>query len=383
MKEGRSLPDLAAELERQLAAKKDVLADAGDLGVRSNGHTDLVLGEAYPLRDVAHGQLAEYLQIPKTFYDRLRGHTDLTVPVAPETLAGDDSPDNPADKPLFDVVVNSLLSDKAGDRRLVRTLDGQARAFLSENFNVDLDNHDVFLMAAKVLNDANLGPEHVVSAEVTEKRLYLKVVSPRLEAVVRPENVRDGHGFLHEPQVVRAGFVLSNSEVGLGSLSVQTLVFKLMCQNGWILEEGFRARHVGRTLETDASGGIYRSDTRLADQKARLLKIRDHVHAALDETRFLELVGKIQQSADVPLTGGIEKTVEVAAKRFALSQGEKESVLRDLIEGADLSLWGLSNAVTATAGRARDYDRATELEAIGGRLVTMPSSEVRELVGAY
>lgn len=45
-----------------------------------------------------------------------------------------------------------------------------------------------------------------------------------------------------------------------------------------------------------------------------------------------------------------------------------------LVQGGDLSKWGLSNAVTRTAEDAADYDRCTELERIGWNVVDLPAS---------
>jgi hypothetical protein len=391
MKQGRTLPDLASELERQANAKRDFLAPAQHLRVRSNGHTDLILDEMFAVNEIAHGQIAEYAGIPKSFYDRLRNEaTALTVPTprmgnCPPTEIDPTQLVQCESVPLFDVLLNRLLVGKGGDVRMVRTLDGKVRAFLSDAFNMDLDNHDVFRAAAAAIEQAGLGPEHVASCEVTERRLYLKVVSPKLEATIDPSNLNrphGGHHMLREPQVVQAGFILSNSETGLGSLSVQQVVYKLQCTNLWITEEAYRQRHLGKTLEADSQGMVYRSDTRQADAKARLLKIRDHIAEALSETRFKALVTKMQETTEVKLEGSIEKIVEVTARKFGLAQPEKEDVLRNLIEGADLSLWGLSNAITATAQAAPSYDRSTELEAIGGRFFTLPAAEVRELVRA-
>ena len=381
MKQGRTLPALAQELTRQADAKRDFLADAGALRVESNGHTNLLLKETFVVGEVAHGQLAEYTGVPKGFYDRLRNATeDLRV-----LRAGNPGDDVRPDQPLFDVMVNRLLVSKGDDRRMIRTLDGKARAFLSDSYNPDLDNFDVFKVAAKALEEAGLCPDDVVSCDVTERRLYLKVVSPKLEAVIEPSNLTRSHGghhMLKEPQVIQAGFILTNSETGLGSLSVQQVVYKLMCTNLWVLEEGYRQRHLGKALQSDDDGRLYRSDTRKAEATARLLKIRDHVTNALDETRFKALVGRMQETTEVKLEGSVEKIVEVTARKFGLAQPEKEDVLRNLIEGADLSLWGLTNAITATAQTAATYDRSTELEAIGGRFFALPPAEVQELVRA-
>jgi hypothetical protein len=381
MKQGRTLPGLATELERQANAKRDFLAEAGAIRVESNGHTDLVLKEAFEVNDVAHGQIAEYAGIPKGFYDRMRNAAEeLRV-----TRPGNPDEGLRPDMPLFDVVVNRLLQSKGDDRRMVRTLDGKARAFLSDSYNPDIDNFDVFRMAARALEEAGLCPDDVASCEVTERKLYLKVVSPRLEAVISPSNLtrpHGGHHMLKEPQVVQAGFILTNSETGLGSLSVQQVVYKLMCTNLWVLEEGYRQRHLGKALESDGDGKLYRSDTRQAEATARLLKIRDHVANALDETRFRALVGRMQETTEIRLEGSVEKIMEVTARKVGLSIAERDETLKNLIEGGDLSLWGLSNAVTATAQTATGYDRATELESAGGRFFALPAAEIREIVRA-
>jgi len=378
MKYGRSLAEFSAELERQANVKQDFLVPADGLRFRSNGHTELVVGDSFPINDVAHGQIAEYAGVPKLFYDKLRAAAeDLTVPIYSEAPGIDY-----LDEPLFDVMMTRLFQAKGGEGRLVRTLDGNVRAFLSDTYNPDLDNFDVFRMAAMVMTDEGLVPDNVASCEVTDRKMYVKVLSPKLEAVVHPSNIKSGHPYLKEPQVVQAGFVLTNSESGLGALTVQQVVMKLMCTNLWIKDEAYRQRHIGRALQSDDAGAVYRSDTRLADAKARLLKIRDHVREALDETKFRMLVASMQQTTEIPISGSVEKVVDATAGRFGLSQGEKDGVLRNLIEGADLTCWGLTNAITATAQTVPSYDRATELEAIGGRFFTMDPRELASLAKA-
>ena len=43
-----------------------------------------------------------------------------------------------------------------------------------------------------------------------------------------------------------------------------------------------------------------------------------------------------------------------------------------MIEGNDLTLYGLSNAVTRHSQNVESYDRATTLESIGYKILTMP-----------
>jgi hypothetical protein len=57
-------------------------------------------------------------------------------------------------------------------------------------------------------------------------------------------------------------------------------------------------------------------------------------------------------------------------------------VLKHLIEGGDLTAWGLANAITRSAEDQADYDDATRLETLGGRMLTLPPAQYRELLAA-
>ena len=278
MKTGRTLPDLEAELKRQCSRKRDFLAPARLLQVKSNGQTDLAWSQEhiYGLNDTAHTQLADYVGIPRAFYEFLRTRAEtLRVPVSlpPALPVVADLHDTnqlrlAEETPLFDVVVTRLLHSKADDQRLIRTLDGKARALLSSSYNPDLDNWDVYAAAVEAILASGLSPDNVLSSEVTETRLYLKVVSPRLV------------GDVAVGDTVQAGFLLTNSEVGVGSLSIRQFILRLVCQNGAVIEEAYKTRHVGKRLEADTSGVVYQNDTRQAEARLRLLTLRDHIHDA-------------------------------------------------------------------------------------------------------
>jgi hypothetical protein len=101
---------------------------------------------------------------------------------------------------------------------MLRTLDGKVRAVLSERYR-RLDNFD--LAEQRAAHPAGQLPEvRFESVELTETRMYLKCVTPRLKYEMAPGDV------------VQAGVVISNSEVGQGTLSVQPLLFRLVCRNG-------------------------------------------------------------------------------------------------------------------------------------------------------
>ena len=202
--------------------------------------------------------------------------------------------------------------------------------------------------------------------------MYLKVVTPLLKHEMAPGDV------------VQAGVVVSNSEVGQGTLSVQPLLYRLVCRNGLIAaDRSLRKTHVGRSIGTDDEAiTVFKDDTLQADDKAFFLKVRDVLESAVSEATFLQAAHKLQRTLRIPLTGDPVKTVEVLANRYALNEQERAGVLRHLISEGDLSGYGLVNAVTHYSQEVEDYDRATEFEALGGRLIELPATEWKGLAEA-
>src|SRR6266511_530731 len=130
MKTGTTLPELATEILRQARSKRDYVAPTTALHYapppvtsnRPGGESEALSLEGvgqYAITDHAHSQLAEHLGIPKKYYDRMRQER-------PELLAAN---------------INTWLAAKP-EKRLVRTLDSQVRAFLSDKYR-PLDHVDL------------------------------------------------------------------------------------------------------------------------------------------------------------------------------------------------------------------------------------------------
>ena len=68
--------------------------------------------------------------------------------------------------------------------------------------------------------------------------------------------------------------------------------------------------------------------------------------------------------------------------RKSFSDNEKQSVLESLIREGDYSQYGLSNAVTHMSQQVDDYDRATELEVIGGKIIDLDSKDWKVIAAA-
>lgn len=199
----------------------------------------------------------------------------------------------------------------------------------------------------------------IISCDITETHLYLKVINKTMKAEIVPGDV------------VQAGFVISNSEIGLGALKVEPLVYRLVCKNGMISKDlAHKKYHTGKQVEdTDNAYELYSDATLAADDKAYFMKVQDIVSAAVDEAKFNLTVDKMRTAMSIKTGENPVQTVEVLGDRYVLNKLERASILRHFIMGNDYSHFGLVNAVTRSSQDVADYNRATELERIGGTLL--------------
>lgn len=348
MKTGLSLTDLAAKIEGNRELKQDFVAVTNTIGATVDDDKVIKLHipdqGMFPILPVAHDQIATHTRIPRDYYKRMQTeHPTLLV-------------NN----------VNAWLNRfPTTDRRMIRTIGGDTRAMLSNKYQ-RIENEEIAEAALPVL--ADLPGVQIVSSEVTDRRLYIHFVVPTIQGEVK------------RGDIVQAGGIISNSEVGLGSVSIEGLIWRLICLNGMKSGESFRRHHVGRRVEDNTE--LWAQDTVKADDKAVLLKVRDMVRAVVDQTRFQAQIGKLQGLTEGKITGDPTKAVEVLAKKVGASEGERSGILRSLIEGGDLSRWGIVNAITAQAHSTDSYDRAVEFEGMGGALVDLPAGEWKEILQA-
>ena len=141
-------------------------------------------------------------------------------------------------------------------------------------------------------------------------------------------------------------------------------------------EAAARRNHVGRVTDSEENFSIYSQATLDAEDKAFVMKIQDTVRAAVEEARFAQVVGKMQEAKTAQMdTHDVPAVVKLASKEFHITDSESTGVLQRLIESNDLTLYGLSNAVTRHSQDVESYDRASELESIGYSILTMPTQQ--------
>jgi hypothetical protein len=200
--------------------------------------------------------------------------------------------------------------------------------------------------------------------------MYIKAVNPRLQTEVAPGDI------------VQAGVVISNSETGQGAVSVQPLVYRLICTNGMVVNDAAaRRNHIGRAnLSDNENYLLYSDETLIADDRALLMKLQDTVKAAVNEASFGKVVDIMREAKGARMnTTDIPGIVKLASRDFGLTELEGEGVLNHFINDKDFTLYGLANAVTRLSQDLQDYDRASALEGIGYTVLTMDPRNWRRL----
>jgi len=337
------LVELARELERQKKTKKDYIVAGSDLSMKEgvDGKPELVISRLpsstqeaaytghFKITPYCHGQIAEKCKIPRPYYNRMleEGKTELLA-------------DN----------VNAWIGDK--ERRLVRTLDGNARAILSDRYRI-MDNYDIMMLTLQqFVEQKDKGNEvEIQRCDVTDTHMYIKGVMPHTQ-----EEIRSGDS------VIR-GVVVRNSEVGAGAFSVEPFLVRLVCQNGMIGEKTLNKVHLGRQKDV---GELLSDATRQLEDQALWSGIKDVIGRTFDDRFFNEWVQRIRDADSTEIPRPVE-AVDLVASEYKISDGMKTEILNRFRGN---TVWDLTNAITASAHESGiNYEGQIELEKIGGNLV--------------
>lgn len=348
MKTGMSLQDMAVEIDRQSKVKRDFISPTKELSCEIGGADEVGMNVGsygfFTMTPTAHTQVATRLEIPKAYYDKMLG----------------------GNKELLRENVNAWLAHD-NEKRMVRTLDSNMRAFLSHRYR-PLDYLDLAKAALPVIQQMGC---RIESCALTETRMYIKAVTDRLTADVAVGDT------------VQAGIVISTSEVGMGSVRIEPLAFQLRCLNGMIVNDlAMRKYHVGKGQDADMAAELFTNETQRADDRAFWMKVGDVIKGAFNEAVFKRTVNQMKMAKGQIIEAEVVPVTEVIRERYNLQEDEQAGILKHLIAGGDLSKYGLTNAITRAAQDVGSYDRATELERVGGLVLDMPTVQWEALAVA-
>lgn len=364
MKEGISLQALVDNVKSQALQARDFIAPTQELSFESFGaeqppHLRVNQHGLFKIADLTHNQISDALEIPTRFYNRLlTNHPDVLVATVNPLFQRE---------PKVRMVRAFASNDGAyGEPVFGDAFNGIARAFVSDRYQ-RRDNLDLLTATLPALQANNLT---IRSANVSDRKLHIKAVAT-LEGEVR------------KGDPIRLGVAISNSEVGMGSTSIEPFIERLVCLNGAVIREfSTRKAHLGGRIDSeDAAYELLTDEALQADDTAFWLAFRDVMAGLLTPEFFEKILAEARAAADRKLDSFSDapRVVEVLAQNYGLLESEKMSVLDRFLEGADYTQYGLANAITGASQVIESYDRATEFEALGGKVITLGPNEWRHL----
>jgi len=330
-----TLAEMAQEVERIENTKNDYIVKGGALRMVEDRMLSIQnMDDMFVAGDYAHSQIATKLGIPKQYYDKM-----------------------PAIEGLRTMNVNAWLHNNPDTPHFVRTLDGKARAFLSNTFR-PIDHYDVLESVLPMMKELEV---KVKSSSLSEKKLYLEVVFPSME---REVVVGD---------VVQHGFILSNSEIGHGAVDLKYLLWRLKCQNGMVGASIMRKYHLGSRLDVNQAD-IYKSDTVRAELDSFKLRLRDIMADAMSEARFTEQILKLRGAVEDKIEN-VTETVMNVTKRFGIAEKFNDKIITNMAEEGNMNRYGLANGITALAHVLDSVDAQYDVQKYGSAVIDMSRNE--------
>ena len=253
---------------------------------------------------------------------------------------------------------------------------GILRAFTSSSYKV-FDNEHVLenTLPQLLKSEANW---QVVNGTVTDQRMYL-----RLRSLNQVEEPAVGDAMAN-------GLLISNSEVGMGSVNIQQLIYTLACLNGMQTANKSRSTHVTSSRNTD-SWDILTNEAKQADNHALSLKLRDVVGNFADRESFDRVIEQIRLAHDEKVTATLTDSVDALCGVLKLPKGDNPKILQGLMstlqqsghnQGA-ASRATFVNAVTAVGNQDRTLeDNRDEWSRRGGKVLNLPASQWRSIAEA-
>ncbi len=285
------------------------------------------VGEPMPLRDLAFSQLCARVGAPASYVRGLP--SKLQIANMNWGLARQDGP------------------------ALLRMAGSEIRAVLSDRYAA-LDDPMLLEMVADTLDRLGYREDAMVRSVATGPHTVMRITLP---GEGTPVKVGD---------VVEHGIDIANSELGLRSVQVTPITYRLVCLNGmrsWKSEAAMRMRHIG-------------DPDRLREQ------LRDAIPVAFAEARGE--IDRWRRAVDTLMDSALEEVESL--RGFGLGNAEVQMVartlvdehealpretgvesIRSLLRDTPTTAFDVANAITATARDRANTSYRLGLEEVGHR----------------
>ena len=300
----RIIDDDRGKWDRKVSAEQVWVSQSGTLIAMNGGPAP----DSFSLSDLATTQLCERLAIPPAYYRRLPAELKATVA-------------------NFDL---KRLSDR---QFLLRGKATHVRAVLSGEY-VAYNNSAIAETVQTLLRSEGL---QIKSFVLEETNCFIKIVS---EELVEPASG------------LKAGIMIGNSEVGMGSVSVEPFVFRKACTNDLVVntDKAFRHAH------------IHFTPNELTRRMAEA--IGDGFLVAS------QILDSFLKAKDGPILDPLAVIRKIAEER-KLTQKLADEVVARYVAEPEPNRFGVINAFTAAAQTLAPLQRI-DMERFAGSLLAAP-----------
>jgi hypothetical protein len=236
-------------------------------------------------------------------------------------------------------------------RQLVRIVDGETRALLSNKYR-RIDSRPAINAFAEVCQEFDAVP---IEGYYMQTKLALKAVLPMVFEPV-------------DNEVLSIGVCMQTSDYGDGAYVVAMFMLRLWCTNYAIATDLMRQRHLGKRLDDNME---YSAETYRLDTEATVSATRDMVREALKAESVNGLLDGIRKAHEEEVSA---TSVKAFLKKYLNTNEEREEVVRAFNSPDVQNLppgqnkLRLSNAISWIAGQ-KDERRRLEMQQVAGLLI--------------
>lgn len=345
-------------------------------------------GHEFGLRvlDGAHEQLAQKLDVPRKFYDRLlTDHPDLLAHTVGALLQREPAA----------FMLRMLNPQYSADMREAAGRMGAhyaVRAIVSDRYR-PLDHAGLM---NTLVEEATARGLLLADWHLDDRRFSARFNGP--ERTVG--EIREAHGFKAEGdnyhrmvngkdmawvnEVLSFGVEVTNSETGHGSLAVRQFSRVLRCLNAYVRDEQHRTVHVGRKQATGDDTFLVSAETQRLEAAVQFGRVRDRFIEAVSAPRQLQMAKAFGEAmghvVELPPEVHALRFIDAVGLTFEMTDRERDILQDEFVSEMQVthverpSAFSVAQAVTATARRVETVARRQEIEAIGWRIIEDPSA---------
>ena len=386
----KDIPELVETIREQRARTKDYVIPAGGIDPVVN-YDDEDMPVEVSLRLKTNGGYTKW-GVESQVHGQLAGKTGINAHYYRKMMA--EAPD------LLQTNLKywfEKLAEK-GKRYLVRMLDLNVRAFLSDRYR-PIDHLDLLTTAVKIITGQGAGGvDYAQGAKcfswtLTPTNMNVCLFNPAMQVDLNDLDKgvqfngdweRDSHGWYKakdtrevsdrpspdKPHVVFPACRITNSETGHGGLGIQAGFAELICSNAAWIGEKFGTRHLGKTLEVD---DVLSPDTIRKQNEVIYAKTGDYVRQVFSPEKLLEFCKKTKGLQEIEVDP--KEAINNIAKLDNITEDMREDILAAYSPiGNKDTMLDVQRAVTRAAQQYQEEspDKTFVLEELGGTLIEKP-----------